>query len=197
MCFCVCKESNILVQRSTDPKLSLRAGQDRGARHWKMLIVQDGSAHSARALSSTPTATGRAHLAHPRHGSPAPRLTRTSRTRATAHPLSSCLLAIVCSTCGALSGPSTRWFVGDHCCTPTKALSASIFKLRKSRRFRRHHLWHRGRAGPTRGSLRFPSWKRRAQRQLSVKAACAAKSSFSQAGPRAVTSPCVSQSSQP
>jgi hypothetical protein len=41
-----------------------------------MLIVQDGSAHSARALSSTPTATGRAqhtivHLAHPRHGSPA------------------------------------------------------------------------------------------------------------------------------
>jgi hypothetical protein len=87
--------------------------------------------------------------------------------------------------------------VGDHCCTPTKALSASIFKLRKSRRFRRHHLWHRGRAGPTRGSLRFPSWKRRAQRQLSVKAACAAKSSFSQAGPRAVTSPCVSQSSQP
>ena len=71
MCFCVCKESNILVQRSTDPKLSLRAGQDRGARHWKMLIVQDGSAHSARALSSTPTATGRAHLAHPRHGSPA------------------------------------------------------------------------------------------------------------------------------
>jgi hypothetical protein len=85
------------------------------ASNWKMLIVQDGSAHSARALSSTPTATGRAHLAHPRHGSPAPRLTRTSRTRATAHPLSSCLLAIVCSTCGALSGPSTRWFVGDHC----------------------------------------------------------------------------------
>ena len=41
------------------------------ASNWKMLIVQDGSAHSARVLSSTPTATGRAHLAHPRHGSPA------------------------------------------------------------------------------------------------------------------------------
>jgi hypothetical protein len=46
-----------------------------------MLIVQDGSAHSARALSSNPTAmaartsrtraSAHPHLAHPRHGSPA------------------------------------------------------------------------------------------------------------------------------
>ena len=137
------------------------------ASNWNMLIVQDGSAHSARVLSSTPTATGRAHLAHPRHGSPA-----------------------------------LFMLVGDSVLDMRRAQRPEYSlvrgrSLRKSRRFRRHHLWHRGRAGPTRGSLRFPSWKRRAQRQLSVKAACAAKSSFSQAGPRAVTSPCVSQSSQP
>jgi len=161
MCFCVCKESNILVQRSTDPKRTFVARQgktavpDDASNYWKMLIVQDGSAHSARALSSTPTATGRAHLAHPRHGSPA-----------------------------------FFMLVGDR---PAQRPEYSLVRgrsLRKSRRFKRHHL-------PTRCSLRFPSWKRRAQRQQSIKAACAAKSSFSQARPRAESSPCVSQSSQP
>ena len=129
----------MLVQRSTDPKLSLRAGQDRGARHWKMLIVQDGSAHSARALSSTPTATGCAHLAHPRHGSPA-----------------------------------FFMLVGDR---PAQRPEYSLVRgrsMRESRRFRRHHL-------PTRCSLCFPIWKRRAKRQQSIKAACAARSRFPQA----------------
>jgi hypothetical protein len=60
-----------------------------------MLIVQDGSAHTPREHSRQP----QRRLA-----------ARTSRTRATAHPISSCLLAI-----GPLSGPSTRWFVDDHC----------------------------------------------------------------------------------
>ena len=71
MCVCVA----VCVQNpktSTDPKRSLRAGKTAlpdDASHGKMLIVQDGSAHSVRALSSTPTATGRDH--HPGHGSPA------------------------------------------------------------------------------------------------------------------------------
>jgi hypothetical protein len=99
---------------------------------------------------------------------------RTSRTRATAHALSSCLLAI-----GAVSGPSTRWFVGDQDAGHVEVrvsndTPALIRSLRKSRRFRRHHL-------PTRCSLRFPSWKRRAKRQQSIKAACAARSRFLQA----------------
>ncbi len=48
MCFCVCKESNILVQRSTDPKRTFVARQgktavpDDASNYWKMLIVQDG-----------------------------------------------------------------------------------------------------------------------------------------------------------
>ncbi len=162
------------------------------ASNWKMLIVQDGSAHSARALSSTPTATGRAHLAHVGQESqrflrgrrqPAPRLTRASAHPHLAHPRH--------------GSPALFMLVGDSVLEMRRAQRPeySLVRgrlLRKSRRFRRHHLWHRGR-----GSLRFPSWNRRAQRQQSIKAACAAKSSFSQAGPRAVTSPCVSQSSKP
>ena len=151
MCFCECKESNIWVQRSTDPKLSLRAGQDRGARHWKMLIVQDGSAHSARALSSTPTATGRAHLAHPRHGSPA-----------------------------------FFMLVGDRTDQRPEYSLVRGRSLRKSGLFRRHHL-------PTRCSLRFPSWKRRAKRQQSIKAACAARSRFSQAAESCDLAMCLSK----
>jgi len=122
MCFCVCKESNILVQRSTDPKRTFVARQgktavpDDASNYWKMLIVQDGSAHSARALSSTPTANW------PRApGASAPRLTRSLH-------------------------------VG-------------------------HHLWNQD-----------PLFLAK-----SIKAAWAAKSRFSQAGPRAVTSPSLSK----
>ncbi len=90
------------------------------ASNWKMLIVQDGSdtprEHSRPPQRRLAARTSRTRAtAHPRHGSPAPRALPPRCTRATAHPLSSCLLAIVCSKCGALSEPSTRWFVGDHC----------------------------------------------------------------------------------
>ena len=108
MCFCVCKESNILVQRSTDPKLSLRAGQDRGARRCQQLEHADRAGRLKTLRAST--------LVHPNGDWPrAPRAPVPRLTRATAHPFSSCLFAIVCSKCGALSGPSTRSFLGDHC----------------------------------------------------------------------------------
>jgi hypothetical protein len=96
-CMCVCvsvceKNQPFWCREALTPNLrceQVKTAVPDNASNWKMLIVQDGSAHSARALWCTPTATGR-------------------RTRATAHPLSLCWLAIVCSKCGALSGASTR-----------------------------------------------------------------------------------------
>jgi hypothetical protein len=84
------------------------------ASNWKMLIVQDGSAHSARALSSTPTATGRAHLAHPRHGSPA----------------LSCLLAIVSRNAAR---PAARVLVGSRAITAAKVKATSSLAPRSTR----------------------------------------------------------------
>jgi hypothetical protein len=77
MCVCVSVRVNnqtFWCREALTPNFRCEQGKTAvpdDACNWKMLIVQDGSAHSARALSSTPTATGRAHLEHPRHGSPA------------------------------------------------------------------------------------------------------------------------------
>jgi hypothetical protein len=74
VCVSVCVKNQIFwCREALTPNFRCEQGKTAvpdDASNWKMLMVQDGSAHSARALSSTPTATGRAHLAHPRHGSP-------------------------------------------------------------------------------------------------------------------------------
>ena len=74
VCFsmCVCVAVCVKNPKQALTQTFVASRQDRVARrccHWKMLILQDGSAHSVRALSSTPTATGRDQ--HPGHGSPA------------------------------------------------------------------------------------------------------------------------------
>ena len=189
VCVSVCvKNQTFSCREALTPNFRCEQGKTAvpdDASNWKMLIVQDGSAHSARALSSTPTATGRAHLAHPRHGSPAPRLTRTSRTPATAHPRP--------------HSPALFMLVGDSVLEMRRAQRPeySLVCGRSLRKSRRHHLRHQDRPG----LIAVPCAEHQNRPPLflaqSIKAACAAKSRFSQAGPRAVTSPCVSQSSQP
>ena len=161
MCFCV-QNQTFSCREALTPNFRCEQGKTAepdDASNWKMLIVQDGSAHSARALSSTPTATGRAHLAHPRHGSPA-----------------------------------LFMLVGDSVLEMRRAQRPeySLVCGRSLRKSRRHHLRHQDRPG----LIAVPCAEHQNRPPLflaqSIKAACAAKSR-----PRAVTSPCVSQSSQP
>ena len=83
MCVCVSvcvKSQTFWYREALTPNVRCEAGQDRGDRrrnYWKMLIVQDGSAHSARALSSTTTASA------PRLTRSHPLLTFTAKVKAT------------------------------------------------------------------------------------------------------------------
>jgi hypothetical protein len=85
--------------------------------------------------------------------------------------------------------------VGDHCCTPTKALSASIFMLQKSRRFR--HIIFGTEVERVRPAVPCASRAGKGAHKDSRASRPRVQPRAVFRRPRAVTSPCVSKSSQP